>query len=326
MNKIQRSARLIKVTFTLLLRERRLLLFPLVASGLTLVAALFFLAPIAFYPTGHSIFTAAHWTALAGQVENRLGFPPDHSQHAQSITGSSIAARIMVGHPAVAGFLVLAYFLSMFLATFSNVAFCHEIIQALNGNAVSLKRGYRVAAARWQAVLLWSLFAGLVGYLIRTLEDRVGFLGRIIMGFIGLAWSVSCTFILPALACDTETKNPLTLLRHSAGTLKRTWGELVVGFVGLELAFGIIFGLVFILFLVVPGFVWVFHSSGRPVGHLLWIQAAGLGAVFLVGLLLSWTGKMVNSVYRCALFIYATEDVIPGEFDKALLDSAWRVK
>ena len=326
MSKIQRSARLIKATFTLVFREKKLLLFPLAEIGLALVAALFFLAPIALYPTGHSIFTAAHWTALAGQVENRLGFTPGHNQHAQPITGSSIAAKIMMGHPVMAGLFVLAYFLSMFLATFCNVAFYHEIIQALNGHAVSLKRGYRFAAARWQAVLLWSLFAGLVGYLIRTLEDRVGFLGRIIMGFIGLAWSVACTFTLPALAWDTETINPLHLLRNSAGTLKRTWGELVVGFVGLELAFGMIFALVFVLFLVAPDFLWVIHFSGHHVGQFLWIQAAGLGVVFLVTLPLSWISKMVNSVYCCALFIYAAEGVIPGDFDKELMDSAWKVK
>jgi len=35
---------------------------------------------------------------------------------------------------------------------------------------------------------------------------------------------------------------------------------------------------------------------------------------------------MVNPVYRCALYIYATEGVVPGKFDKELLDSAWKVK
>jgi hypothetical protein len=41
---------------------------------------------------------------------------------------------------------------------------------------------------------------------------------------------------------------------------------------------------------------------------------------------LSWITNVVNSVYRCALFIYATEGVIPEPFDKELLDSAWKVK
>jgi len=46
MNKIKRSSRLIKAAFALLLHEKKLLLFPLIASALALVAALFFLVPI----------------------------------------------------------------------------------------------------------------------------------------------------------------------------------------------------------------------------------------------------------------------------------------
>ncbi len=62
-----------------------------------------------------------------------------------------------------------------------------------------------------------------------------------------MAWSVACIFILPTLVRDSETVNPLKLLRNSAGTLKRTWGELIIGFVGLELAFGLIFMVLLIL-------------------------------------------------------------------------------
>jgi hypothetical protein len=50
------------------------------------------------------------------------------------------------------------------------------------------------------------------------------------------------------------------------------------------------------------------------------------GVTFLTILPLSWIKNVVDSVYRCALFIYATEGVIPGPFDKELLDSAWKVK
>jgi hypothetical protein len=48
--------------------------------------------------------------------------------------------------------------------------------------------------------------------------------------------------------------------------------------------------------------------------------------MFLMIFPLSWIVNVVNSVYRCALYIYATEGVVPGTFDKELLDSAWKVK
>ncbi len=213
----------------------------------------------------------------------------------------------------------------MILATFSNVAFYHEIMQALNGEAVSVRRGFRFALTRWRAVLLWSLFAGLVGYLIQTIQERLGILGRVITGLIGIVWTVACIFIIPVLVREEQTTNPLKLLRSSAGTLKRSWGELVIGFVGLEAAFGAIF-LTFLLTVTVVAGISIYFFNAHFHAATIWIIATGIGIVLLMALVLSWISSMVNPVYRCALYIYATEGVVPGTFDKELLDSAWKVK
>ena len=139
----------------------------MIAAILAAAVALFFMTPILFYPTGHSVFSAEHWSALFARAGSWLNVAPGQHSHVQ-YQGTSMLA----GHPVVAAFFVVAYFVSMFLATFSNVAFYHEIMRALNGDAVSIRRGYRFAAARWRAVLLWSLFAGLVGYLIQAVQER----------------------------------------------------------------------------------------------------------------------------------------------------------
>ena len=323
MNKIKRSGRLLKAAFAVLLREKKLLLFPLIASGLAMVAMLFFITPIALYPTGHPYFSAAHWSALAGKLS--LDFDPAHRVPGQPAPlGKAGAAMFLSNHWWAPPFCAALYFVSIFLATFSNVAFYHEIMQALNGQAVSIRRGFRFAAARWRAVLLWSLFAGLVGYIINAIEERVGFLGRIITGFIGMAWSIACIFIIPTLARDRETSNPIQLLRNSAGTLKRTWGELIIGFAGLELVFGMIFVLFFLAMLGI-GFG-SYHMGLHSHAQVLSLVLLGIGGFVGISMLLSWISGVVNPVYRCALYIYATEGVIPETFDKELLDSAWRVK
>ena len=321
MNKIKRSSKLLKAAFAVLFREKKLLLFPLMASVLTVAVALFFVAPIALQPTGYSYASGKHWAAVyhACVLETQPEVQADPVKHTPY-------------HPAVwhaswwvAPLSAVVYFVSMFLATFSNVAFYHEIMQALNGQSVSIQRGFRFAAARWRAVLLWSLFAGLVGYLINAIEQRVGFLGKIIASLLGFAWSVACIFIIPTLVRDTETANPIRLLQNSAGTLKHTWGELILGFVGLELAFGMIFmGLLLfaILFFGAAGFYFGFHFHL----HYMLIFLAGIGAMLVIAVPLSWISSVVNPIYRCALYIYATEGVVPGTFDKELLDSAWKVK
>jgi hypothetical protein len=49
---------------------------------------------------------------------------------------------------------------------------------------------------RIKSILVWSLFDEIVGGLIREIEGRLGFFGRIVMGLIGLAWSVACVFVI----------------------------------------------------------------------------------------------------------------------------------
>ena len=330
MNKIKRSGKLLQAAFAVLFREKKLLLFPLIASALVLAVALFFIMPVVLYPTGHSIFTAEHWNALGQKAGHWFNLepprrPPVHtaSDALASVTGGN--TRLLAGHPWTAAAFALMYFASMFLGTFSNVAFYHEIMQALNGNAVSIRRGFRFASARWRSILMWSLFAGLVGYLIQAIQERVGFLGRIITGFIGMAWSAACIFVIPALVRDAETTDPLKLLRNSAGTLKRTWGELVIGFVGLELVFGAV-----IMTLLLVGVITIGVGSFYVCWHFnlsVW-WAAGALICMAVALVvpLGLIGSVVNPVYRCALYIYATEGVVPGTFDRELLDSAWKVK
>jgi Family of unknown function (DUF6159) len=325
MNKIKRSICLLKTAFVILFREKKLLLFPLIASGLAIVVALFFITPIALYPSGHSYLSAAHWAVIGDRISQAFSPSPhsmSHEHHPLAIglsSGFAGGSHIIFQHWWMTLLFAVTYFTSMFLATFCNVAFYHEIMQALNGHAVSVRRGFQFAGMRWRAVLMWSLFAGLVGYLIQMIEQRVGLLGKIITGFIGFAWSVACIFIIPTLVRDTETTNPVELLRHSSGTLKRTWGELVVGFVGFNVAAALI---------MIPVFICMFVGTLAGYHHhiLLLTPLLMVPVMFLIALPLSWLKNVVNAVYRCALFIYATEGVIPEPFDKDLLDSAWKVK
>jgi uncharacterized membrane protein YeaQ/YmgE (transglycosylase-associated protein family) len=319
MNKIRRSEKLLKAAFAVLFREKKLLLFPLVATGLALVIALFFFAPVAFYPTGHPFFSTAHWSAVGGRISQSFSSASQHSaEHpvltdfANGLTGGS---HVVFQHWWITVLFAFFYFTSMFLGTLCNVAFYHEIMQAINGSPVSLRRGFQFAATRWRAVLMWSLFAGLVGYIIRAIEQRVGIFGKLIAGLIGFTWSVASIFIIPTLVRDTETTNPLQLLRHSAGTLKRTWGELVIGFVSME---------AILIFYTMPFMLAIFFISGFT--HHAASPMFIFCVIFLMVFPLSWICQVVNSVYRCALYIYATEGVVPGLFDKELLDSAWKVK
>src|SRR6185437_16745095 len=53
-------------------------------------------------------------------------------------------------------------------------------------------------------------------------------------------WSVASVFVIPLIVMDAQTANPITLIKNSAGILRRTWGESLIGFVGIRLMSGLV--------------------------------------------------------------------------------------
>ena len=307
MSKFRRSWILFKSSVFIVLKHKKLLIFPaltLVCTGLIL---LFFLTPVALQKTGYSYSQFAHWKAV-GQtvfVESSTSSEPG---------GSTELHLKPLGMVYCAGI----YLLSMFLATFFNVAFYHEILKALKGQPVSIRSGLGFGCAKWKPILMWALFAGLVGLIIRTLEEKLSFVGQWIVGLIGLAWSVAAVFVIPAIITEERTVNPLTMLKVSALTLKRTWGESLIGYVGLQ--FGSMLVLLGSLGMIAGAFAASLWLNN------FWILAVA-GLAWLAGIFVfSYVMSVASQVYRCALFVYASEGTIPEPYNLELLQLAWKVK
>lgn len=301
MGRFARSWQLLKCSLGVMRSHRKLLVFPIIVSMLTGIIALCFLVPLAFWDTGHTFTEAAHWKAFAGYWATWEGGPENFRLR-----------------PLAYALLAAVYLGSMFLATFFNVAFYHEILNALNGRAVSVRGGLRFACSRWSAVLLWSLFAGAVGLLIMELERRVNIVGQWVLRLIGIAWSVAAVFVIPAMVREEKKSNPVFFLKSSAGILRKTWGESLIGYAGIQLG-----GLIFLALSV------VFFVAGVAVGMLLGSLAVLIvaGAIWAILLLaFAYLVSIANQVYRGALYIYATEGVVPGSFEREQMDMAWRIE
>jgi hypothetical protein len=297
---------LFKSSLFVIARNKRLLIFPIITFFLTMALVLFFLAPVVLRPTGYSYTQAQHWRAIGHALFIQS---PDAAAGNSSRIGLTPEAMV---------YLVFLYFVSMFFATFFNVAFYHEILAALGGQPVSIARGMKYAVTRWKAVLMWTLFAGLVGLIIRQLEERLSFVGQIIVRFIGIAWSVAAVFVIPIIVREEQNANPVALLKKSAGILKRTWGEALIGYVGLNLASGLIMAVSTVLLF------------GALVGSFLlnnfWIITIA-GVLWLVPMLvLSYLTSVAGQIYKGALYLYAAEGVVPEPYNQEMLDSAWKFK
>ena len=287
--RLQTSWDLLQRSLQVIRSNPRLLLFPVVSTLCTIVLAAFFLLPVFFLA-----FTAAKGSPMW-------------------IDKSDLR------HPNVYVYAYGAaiYLISMFVATFFNVAFYNEIMRALGGEPVSLGSGFRFACSKLRAIFLWSLLAGTVGLIIRAIEERLGWIGKIVMGLVGTVWSVAAVFAIPVIIRREDT-NPLAVLRDSASTLKRTWGESLAGFVGIRLG-GVV------LLIAMLGFaafgllaVAIFHSGYVLIAAaVLWVLAIIIAGSFVA---------MASHVYRCALYIYASEGVVPGPFTPELMNAGWKVK
>jgi hypothetical protein len=333
--KFKQSWLLFKASITLTLRHRKLLWFPVLNVILLAFIAFFFLSamaiPMALHHTGYRLNQLEHWESLGSYYfldstqPKSTNAPAESNAHVNFQFTNHHLALDKSGHPIetyglpwVPIVLVLVYFISMFLATFFNVAFYSEIISALNGRGVSFRRGLGLAWSRLPSILAWSLLAGLVGWLIRMIEERLPLAGRIIGGLIGLGWSIAAVFAIPVIIQEQPTRNPIKILQQSAMTLKRTWGEGLIGYLGFSAGSMLIFVGSLIPLLLAAALAYAFKS--------VWIIA--IAAVFWVlGLLImAYVSGVAGHVYRCALYMYAAEGVVPEPYNQDLMDMAWKVK
>lgn len=300
--------RLFKCSCSVIANNKKLLLFPIATFVLTILMVAFFLVPVALQPTGHGYNDSSHWKTVGNnlfqeQTVTRL----DGRQEKQ-----------IVLKPQGWAFAGILYVICMFLATFFNAAFYHEIFNALRGDPVSLAGGLQFACDRWKPILFWSLFAGLVGLVIRSLEQKVGLIGRLVIRMIGVAWSVASVFAIPIIVHEQEASNPVDVLRRSAGVLKKTWGEQLVGFAGLQ------FGSMIALF----GSLWVFAGFCFAAYEFQSWAILGVGFISWLGILFAFAylSSVASQVYRCVLYLYATENKLPANYTPEMMALAWKFK
>jgi cytochrome c biogenesis protein CcdA len=129
-----------------------------------------------------------------------------------------------------------------------------------------------------------------------------------------MAWSAASIFAIPIMIRE-ENSNPVQLLKKSSTTLKKKWGETVAGYVGVSAAFAMIFvGLIL-------GAVVLGNALPEPHQRALLVKA-GIAGLLLASVFVA----AIELIFKCALYIYATEDVIPTPYDAEQMDMVWKIK
>ena len=276
MGKFSRTWRLMGASWDVLKQERKLVVFPML-SGLA-----------------SALIIASFWVPLFNQ-HTLLALHNGGPQQTGAYT-----------------LLFLFYFLLYLTTIFFNCALIACALDHMNGGHPTIGYGLRAAWERFPQIVGWALVASTVGLVLRAIEQRVGFVGRIVVGLLGMAWSVTAFLVVPALIA--EKRGPIEAYKESVSLLKRSWGEQVIGNVG----FGLIFGILGILPAVILGAVLL---SAFPEAHLVII---GFGVIYFVALMLMQS--TLHSIYQAAVYRYAADGEAPPGFSKDSLAEAFRPK
>ena len=192
------------------------------------------------------------------------------------------------------------YVVAFFVGLFFNAAVIGAAMIRLNGGNPTLSDGLRVARENVGRIFLWALFAATVAMVIRAIQERVGILGKIIMGLVGIAWSLATFFVVPVLIY--EKLGPWTAVKRSASIFRKTWGETFTG----QFTMGGIFVLAGLLGLLPIAF-------GVAVGGTVGLIVGGVIA-FVYWVVLGIMASAANSILVAALYRYATTGKISEEF------------
>jgi len=209
----------------------------------------------------------------------------------------------------------LFYWVNYTVVTFFNVALMAVTLDRLEGGEADITTGLSRALAQWSSILAYSAIAATVGTVLHAIEERVGWLGQIVFGLLGLAWTVSVALVVPVLAA--EDAGPFEAVSRSAGLIKDAWGEGLVSAGSISYLTGLI--LVAVALLGGGAAAGAFMHHFIAFGVLLGVLTI---SAFAFVLLVQETLEKIN---LAVLYRFANGGVTPG-YDAALLQGAFRGK
>jgi hypothetical protein len=279
--RFERSWELCRECYALLAADRTLMLFPLMSALAMIVIMASFALPL---------------LPLLGFFQGRHGF--------NAVPGLSYLA------------LFIFYWIQFSVVIFFNTALVEVAMQRFDGKDATVSDGLARAWSLLPTILAYGAIAATVGTVLRLVADRVGFLGRIVIGLLGFAWTVATALVVPVLAA--ENIGAVDAVKRSVELIKKAWGEDIIGNAGI----GLVFAIVMVAAILTGGvFTLLAFSSGSVALGVL----VGLLTVIALALIVL-TQTTLQGIYSAALYRYANNDPATGPLDKSLLSNAFSAK
>lgn len=281
MSKFGNSWAMMKASARVLRLDKELLVFPLLSGIAAVLVSATFIVPFALIGSGFG--------ALEGAFED----------------GSYLGY--------VVGFL---YYLALYTVVFFfNTALVGAAMIRLDGGDPTVRDGLDIAFGKVGVILEYAAIAATVGMILRMIEERVGALGRFVVGLLGITWTLASYLTVPVLV--TRDVGAVEAVKESARVLKDTWGEQVIANAGLGLASFVLFALMTVT--AIPLFMLASSINQALIVPLIVSLAGGYLVLILVT-------SALNGIYSAALYRYATTGEAGEHFDAQRMREAFRRK
>lgn len=278
MNAFSRSWELVKASARVLQADKELTIFPIVSSIATLIVSVLFFVPM---------FSANLFDSLFMEKFQILGV-------------------------VVMFFFYLAQY---FVIIFCNTALVGAAIIRLRGGDPTVRDGFRIAFSHLGSILGYAAIAATVGMILKAFSDRTKGVGRMVISLIGMAWNVATFLVVPVLA--VEGIGPIEAVKRSVALLRRTWGEQIVGNMGL----GAVFGLATLGLILLGGAIIALVAIQFQI---VWL-AVTLGVLLVLALvLLGLIQSTLSGIYTAAVYQFAVDGQAGSFFDEAMVRGAFR--
>lgn len=277
--RLSRSWGLVKASGSVLMQDKQLLVFPLISSVATILVGACFILPM----------------LGLGALDGLRGGAVD--------TGVYVVA-------------FLFYTSQYFVIFFFNTALVGAAMKRMDGGSPTVGDGLNIAMSKIGAIFGYALIAATVGMILRAIQERVGFIGKIIVGLLGVGWTMATFLVVPVLVA--RDVGPVDAVKESATLLKKTWGENVIGQAGLGAAFGLM------TFAVILCGIALLIGAAFTKSVALVILAVIISIVAVIALALIHAA--LSGIYAAALYRYAIGGQQTSGFDPRVLENAFAQK
>lgn len=280
-----RSWEFARMSYRLLWKHKRLILFPVLSSIAAMLVTASFALPL--------------WRAGVLSGEGVQSIDGEFAVHSE---------------PWMYAVAFLFYFANYLTVVFFNTGLVACVLKLINGEEVTVSYGISFAAKRLPQIVGWAFISAVVGVLLKAIENSHRRAGAFISAIFGSAWTALTYFVIPVIVVDGV--GPVEAFKRSGRTLKQTWGTALVGNFSLGL---------FAFFLLLPvcallgGIFWFAAVNESAVGMVAAIAIA-VPAILTVASATS----TADSIFKVFLFAHATGRTVPANVDTTRFAAAFR--